>query len=460
MWRIEKDSLGEVRVPSEAYFGSQTQRAWENFSLGEEKVPLELIRSIALIKKGAAFVNRDLGLLSSDKAHWILLACEEILAGKWDDQFPLRIWQSGSGTQTNMNLNEVICHRANELAGQERGSKHPVHPNDDVNLSQSSNDVFPSAIHIAVTLAIRQKLLVTLRSLQEALLEKSQAFHSIWMVGRTHLMDAAPLTLGQVFSGYLQQLIGSQETLEASMPHLYQLALGGTAVGTGLNAPPTYAEKVVALLRQWTGEPFTVAPNRFEALSCSDTLVEVSGALRRLALALFKIANDLRWLSSGPHGGIGELILPANEPGSSIMPGKVNPTQCEMIMMVATHVVGSDAAVVFAGSQGNFQLHVARPLIAHHLLSSIRLLSEAMESFRLRCVQGVRPHLERIESHLDACLMLATLFNPILGYDQTAKMVQKAAKEGISLKQAAVALGLLTEEAFDQHVRHAFAYRV
>lgn len=456
MWRIEKDSLGEVPVPADAYFGSQTQRALENFPIGTERMPQEIIRAIALIKKASAWVNRDLGLLPSKKAQWIGLVCDEILAGQWDEQFPLRIWQSGSGTQTNMNLNEVISNRANELAGQLKGSKQPIHPNDAVNLSQSSNDVFPSAMHLAVGLLIKQQLFPAIASLQKELFEKSRAFQSIWMVGRTHLMDAAPLTLGQVFSGYHQQLVAARETIEATFPHLFQLALGGTAVGTGLNAPPTYAEKVVDLLSRWTGESWALAPNRFEALSCSDTLVEVSGALRRLALALYKIANDLRWLSSGPHGGIGELIFPENEPGSSIMPGKVNPTQCEMVMMVATHVVGSDAAVAFAGSQGNFQLHVARPLLAYHLLSSIRLLGDAMESFGKRCMQGIRPNRDRIQSHLDACLMLAVLFNPILGYDQTAKMVQKASQEGISLKKAALSLGLLTEEVFDLHLQRAF----
>lgn len=447
--RLERDSLGEVRIPASAYYGAQTQRSLENFPIGSEKMPRKLICALALIKKAAAQVNSALGLLTAEKRGWIERACDEILDGRFDAQFPLSVWQTGSGTQTNMNLNEVISNRAIELSGGVIGSKDPIHPNDHVNLSQSSNDVFPAAMHIAAMQALCQELLPALGRLQCLFADKVKAFDSIIKIGRTHLMDATPLTLGQEFSAYQAQLENGKEAIHNCFPHLSQLALGGSAVGTGMNTHPRYASLIAARLSTLTGLEFVTAPNKFEALATQDTLVEVSGALKRLAVSLFKIANDVRWLGSGPRCGIGELILPSNEPGSSIMPGKVNPTQCEALMMVAIQVIGNDAAITMAGAQGNLELNVFRPLIIYNLLQSIHLLTDAMESFGKRCLAGLTANEERIASHLNHSLMLATALNSALGYDKTAEAVQKAYRENLTLKQAVLSLGLLPEQEFD-----------
>jgi fumarate hydratase, class II len=450
--RLEKDSLGEVEVPSDAYYGAQTQRSYENFPIGTEKMPIEVIDALAIIKKAAAQVNRELGLLSAVKEKAIIEVCDEILAHQHLNQFPLSVWQTGSGTQTNMNLNEVISNRAIEKLGGKLGSKQPIHPNDDVNLSQSSNDVFPSAMHIAVKLNILHLLIPNLKLLREALSKKATAFQDIVKIGRTHLMDATPLTLGQEFSGYVSQLTHGIEALEQLFPQLSELALGGTAVGTGLNTHPGYALRVAAVISELTGVSFISAPNKFEALASNDILVGVSGALKRIATSLFKIANDIRWLASGPRCGIGELILPSNEPGSSIMPGKVNPTQCEALMMTCFQVMGNDVTIGFAGSQGNLELNVFRPLIIYNLIQSIRLLSDSSLTFCQKCVSGIEPNRERITYHLEHSLMLATALNQAIGYDQASQIVKKAYQENLTLKEATLALGLLTEEVFNQLV--------
>lgn len=450
--RIEKDSLGDVAVPSNRYYGAQTQRSHENFPIGQEKMPREVIQALAIIKKAAALVNHELGLLPEDKRNSIVDVSDEILSGQHDEHFPLSVWQTGSGTQTNMNLNEVISNRAIEKLGGQIGSKHPIHPNDHVNLSQSSNDVFPSAMHIAVKCALCQELLPHVRLLREALQSKVDAFKDIVKIGRTHLMDATPLTLGQEFSGYVSQLDHGLETIENTFPHLSELALGGTAVGTGINAHPAYAKRIAEVISDLTGYPFISAPNKFEALAANDALVEVSGALKRLAVSLFKIANDIRWLASGPRCGIGELQLPANEPGSSIMPGKVNPTQCEALMMIAIQVMGNDATISFAGSQGNLELNVYRPLIIYNLIQSIRLLSDGTLNFSQKCVQGIEANPARIAEHLNRSLMLATALNQAIGYDKASQIVRKAYQENTTLKEAALALGFLTEEEFDHIV--------
>lgn len=451
-YRTEKDSLGDVNVPSHCYYAAQTQRSLENFPIGTEKMPPEVIDALAIIKKAAALVNRDLGLLSAEKCEVIGAVCDEILARQLEEHFPLSVWQTGSGTQTNMNLNEVISNRAIEKMGGQLGSKQPIHPNDDVNKSQSSNDVFPSAMHIAAKLDICHKLIPNLKTLRHALQSKSEEFHDIIKIGRTHLMDATPLTLGQEFSGYVSQIDHGLVALENTLFHLSELALGGTAVGTGLNAHPEYAERMAQMISQLTGLTFVTAPNKFEALATNDALVEVSGALKRLAVSLFKIANDIRWMSSGPRSGIGELILPANEPGSSIMPGKVNPTQSEALMMTCIQVMGNDVTIGFAGSQGNLELNVYRPLIIYNLIQSIRLLSDGALNFTQKCVVGIQPNLERIAENLNRSLMLATALNQAIGYDKASQIVKKAHQEGTTLKEAALALGMLSAEQFDEIV--------
>lgn len=450
--RIEKDSLGEVKVPSNRYYGAQTQRSFENFSISTEKMPKEVIYAIALIKKAAARVNFQLGLLPNEKSQMIEETVDEILSGKHDDHFPLSVWQTGSGTQTNMNLNEVISNRAIEKKGGELGSKIPLHPNDDVNKSQSSNDVFPSAMHIATTLDIQKKLLPTLSKFRNTLEKKSKDFSDIIKIGRTHLMDATPLTLGQEFSGYVSQIDHGIKAIENTLPHLLELALGGTAVGTGLNTHPKYGEMVAQEICQLTGYSFKTAPNKFEALASNDTMIEVSGALKRVAVSLYKIANDIRWMASGPRCGIGELILPSNEPGSSIMPGKVNPTQCEALMMICIQVMGNDTVITFAGSQGNLELNVFRPLVIHNLIQSIRLLTEGVLSFNDKCVAGIEPNRKKIAEHLNNSLMLATALNQAIGYDKASQIVKKAYDENLTLKQAAEALKFLTNEEFDKIV--------
>jgi fumarate hydratase class II len=452
-YRIEYDTLGEVQVPEERLWGAQTQRSLQNFRIGGHRMPIEVVYALALAKKAAALVNAELGALPSDKAQLIAEVCDEVLAGQWDDHFPLVVWQTGSGTQSNMNVNEVIANRANQKLGQPLGAKKPIHPNDDVNRSQSSNDVFPTAMHIAAYKAVVEKLLPALRKLQSALEAKAQAFYGIIKVGRTHLMDAVPMRLGQEFGGYAQQVADSIQDIERVLPQVAQLALGGTAVGTGLNAPTGFAEKVAQKIAELTGYPFTTAPNKFAALASHDALVSLSGALRRTAVALMKIANDIRLLGSGPRAGLAELNLPENEPGSSIMPGKVNPTQSEAMTMVCCQVIGNDTAVTCGAFQGHLELNVFKPLIIYNVLESIRLLSDACHSFVDNCVVGIEPNLSAIQRHLDRSLMLVTALNPVIGYEKAAKIAQKAHKEDKTLKEAAVELGYLTAEEFERHVR-------
>lgn len=451
--RIETDSFGEIQVPVDKYWGAQTQRSFKNFEIGTEKMPAELIKAFAILKKAAALVNCDLGLLSSEKAQLISTAADEIIDGKLADHFPLVVWQTGSGTQSNMNVNEVISNRAIELSGGVMGSKKPIHPNDDVNKSQSSNDTFPTAMHIAAVEVVYSQLLPSVKVLRDALQMKSSEFADIVKIGRTHLMDAVPLTLGQEFSGYVQQLTYALARIENTLPRLHELALGGTAVGTGINTHPQFAEKSAQKIAQLTGRKFVTAPNKFEALAAHDTLVELSGALKTLAVALFKIANDIRWLGSGPRAGIGELRLPENEPGSSIMPGKVNPTQCEAMTMVCVQVMGNDAAITFAGASGNFELNVYKPVIIYNILQSIRLLSDACRSFKDHCVVGIEADVDNIKNHVQNSLMLVTALNPHIGYDKAAKVAKKAYTEKSTLKQAIVALGFMSAEDFDKFVK-------
>jgi fumarate hydratase class II len=451
--RTETDSMGPIEVPADCYWGAQTARSLIHFSIGEERVPIEVIKALAIIKKASAEVNRDLGLLDADKARLIVAGADEVISGKHDDQFPLRVWQTGSGTQTNMNVNEVIANRANELAGAQRGSKHPIHPNDHVNMSQSSNDTFPSAMHIAAAEQLVRRVIPAVTHLRQALDAKAVAFAEIVKIGRTHLMDAVPLTLGQEFSGYVAQLDLGLAQLDAALPGLYQLALGGTAVGTGLNTHPRFAAAAAARIAELTGLPFVSAPNKFAALAGHEALTGASSALKTLACSLMKIANDIRWLASGPRCGLGELLLPANEPGSSIMPGKVNPTQSEAMTMVCVQVIGNDTAVAIAASQGNFELNVFKPMIIHNVLRSGGLLADACRSFADHCVSGIEANRERIKHFVDNSLMLVTALNPRIGYDNAAKVAKKAYAEHKTLRQACVELGLLSGEEFDQLVR-------
>ncbi|HEY1826808.1 MAG TPA: class II fumarate hydratase [Acidimicrobiales bacterium] len=451
--RVESDSMGEIDVPSDRYWGAQTQRSLHHFDIGIETMPKSVIRAFGVLKGAAAKVNRDLGKMPADKAALIEQAADEVATGKLDDEFPLRIWQTGSGTQTNMNANEVISNRAIELAGGEMGSKKPIHPNDDVNMSQSSNDTFPTAMHIAAVEEIVRVLLPSVRALRDALHDKEVAFADIVKIGRTHLMDAVPLTLGQEFSGYVAQLTADIERIESTLPGLYELALGGTAVGTGLNTHPEFGERAAAAIATMTGLPFVTAPNKFAALAAHDALLFTHGALRTLAASLTKVADDLRWLGSGPRSGLGELMLPENEPGSSIMPGKVNPTQSEAMIMVGIQVFGNDAAIAVAGSRGNLELNVCKPVIIYNVMQSIQLMSDACRGFREFCVEGLEPDALQIERHLTNSLMLVTALNPIIGYDNAAKVAKKAHKERTTLREAALELGLLTAEQFDAAVR-------
>ncbi|HDR2542225.1 TPA: class II fumarate hydratase [Enterobacter mori] len=451
--RHEKDSMGAIDVPADKLWGAQTQRSLEHFRISTEKMPVSLIQALALTKRAAAKVNQDLDLLAADKATAIIDAADEVLTGKHPDEFPLAIWQTGSGTQSNMNMNEVLANRASELLGGVRGMERKVHPNDDVNKSQSSNDVFPTAMHVAAVIAIREQLIPQLNVLKTTLNEKAQAFRDIVKIGRTHLQDATPLTLGQEISGWVAMLDHNLKHIDHSLPHLAELALGGTAVGTGLNTHPEYAVRVAEELASITGQPFVTAPNKFEALATCDALVHTHGALKGLAASLMKIANDVRWLASGPRCGIGEISIPENEPGSSIMPGKVNPTQCEAMTMLCCQVLGNDVAVNLGGASGNFELNVYRPMVIHNVLQSIRLLADGMESFNEHCAVGIEPNRERISQLLNESLMLVTALNTHIGYDKAAEIAKKAHKEGLTLKASALALGYLTEAEFDAWVR-------
>ncbi|MBW7915705.1 MAG: class II fumarate hydratase [Trueperaceae bacterium] len=451
-YRVEKDTLGEVQVPEERYWGAQTQRSLENFKIGGQRMPIEVIRAFAVLKKAAAITNAELTDFPRAKVDLIARVCDEIAAGELDDEFPLVVWQTGSGTQSNMNVNEVVANRASELMGEPRGSKRPLNPNDDVNKSQSSNDTFPTAMHIAAYRVLAERTLPELRALQAALAAKADEFGRIVKIGRTHLMDATPLTLGQEFGGYATQVRKSVEAIEATLAHLAELALGGTAVGTGLNTPPGFAGRVAEVIADLTGLPFRTADDKFEALSAHDAVVEASGALKRAAVALFAVANNIRLLGSGPRCGIGELRLPENEPGSSIMPGKVNPTQAEALTMVCAQVIGNDAAVSLAGTQGQFQLNVFKPVMIYNLLQSANLLADAANSFRVHCVDGIEADERRIRQHLDDSLMLVTALNTKIGYYKAAEIAQKAHREGTTLKAAALALGYLSADEFDAAV--------
>ena len=453
--RTERDSMGPIDVRADRYWGAQTERSLHHFAIGGDRIPLPVIRALGLVKKASAQVNQDLGLLDARRAELIVAAADEVVAGKLDEHFPLSVWQTGSGTQTNMNVNEVIANRAIELAGGKLGSKAPIHPNDHINMSQSSNDAFPTAMHVAAALEITERLVPSLRALRDALAAKAREFADIVKIGRTHLQDAVPLTLGQEFSGYAAQLDAGIARIEATLPGLLALAIGGTAVGTGLNAPAGFGDAVARRLAALTGLPFTSAANKFAALAAHDDLVMASGALRTLAGALMKIANDLRWLASGPRSGLGELTLPENEPGSSIMPGKVNPTQCEALTMVAVEVIGNDTAVAIAGSQGNFELNVFKPLIIFNVLRSVHLLADACARFREFCVEGVEANRARIAELVDRSLMLVTALAPHIGYDRAAAIAKRAHAEGLTLREAALASGYVTAEQYDRWVRPA-----
>lgn len=451
-FRVEKDSLGEVKVPAHRLWGAQTQRSIENFKIGGDRFPREMIRALGVLKKSAARANLDLGLLAKDKAQAIVKAADEVIAGQLDEHFPLVVWQTGSGTQTNMNSNEVIANRAIQIQGGALGSKG-IHPNDDVNKAQSSNDTFPTAMHIAVAEQVKGRLLPMMKKLRDATEAKRSEFANIVKIGRTHLMDATPLTLGQEFSGYVTQLSFGLERLEDSLKGVYLLALGGTAVGTGLNTHPEFADKAAGYIAQETGLPFKSAPNKFEALATHDALVQLSGSLKTVACSLMKIANDIRLLGSGPRCGVGELVLPANEPGSSIMPGKVNPTQCEAMTMVCAQVIGNDMAVAVGGATGHFELNVFKPLIVFNVLNSVRLLADACESFTDHCMVGIEANQAQIKRHLENSLMLVTALNPHIGYDNAAKIAKAAYENDSTLRAEAIRLGLLDGNKFDQVVR-------
>lgn len=448
--RIEQDSMGNIEVPSDKYYGAQSQRSLINFAIGRETMPFELIRAFGILKKAAALTNHELGKLSSKILTYIIQAADEIIEGKLNEHFPLKVWQTGSGTQTNMNINEVISNRAIELAGGKLGSKNPIHPNDHVNKSQSSNDSFPTAMHIACAEMIVHQLIPALTTLRDTLEKKSNAFAQIIKVGRTHLQDAVPLTLGQEFSGYVAQLNHNLEAITKVLPVLYRLALGGTAVGTGLNAPPQFSKKVAEHISKLTKLSFYSAPNKFGALAAHDEIVLVSGVLKTLACSLMKIANDIRWLASGPRCGIGEIFIPENEPGSSIMPGKVNPTQSEALTMICVQVMGNDATITIAGSQGNFELNVFKPVMAYNLIQSIYLLTDGCRSFNDHCVIGIEPHKEKINTYLKNSLMIVTVLNQIIGYDKASEIAKKAYKENLTVKEAALKLKYLTAEDFEK----------
>ena len=453
MMRIETDSMGEIEVPSDRYYGAQTARSLIHFDIGTETMPREIIRGMGILKKASALVNSELGLLPKDKKDLIIQSADEVIAGTLDDHFPLRVWQTGSGTQSNMNTNEVIANRAIEIAGGQLGSKDPIHPNDHVNMGQSSNDTFPTAMHIAAVERIYDHLLPELTRLHDSIKKKCSEFQGIIKIGRTHLMDATPLTLEQEFSGYVQQLINGIERVKSCLPRLSQIALGGTAVGTGLNSHRDFAVKVAEKISLLTKRDFITAPNKFESLAAHDAVVEASGVMKTLACSLMKIANDIRWLGSGPRCSIGELTLPANEPGSSIMPGKVNPTQSEAMTMVAAQVIGNDTAIAVGGSSGNFELNVFKPVMIYNLLQSIQLLGDSCRSFNEHCISGIKPNKSQIDAHLKNSLMLVTALNPHIGYDNAAKVAKKAYEENTTLKEAAVSLKLLTAEEFDDKVR-------
>jgi fumarate hydratase class II len=450
--RIESDSMGTIEVPANHYWGAQTERSLHHFAIGHETMPPALIRAFGILKFASAQVNRDLGKLDPERAGLIEQAAREVIDGVLADEFPLRIWQTGSGTQTNMNVNEVISNRAIELAGGVQGSKDPVHPNDHVNMSQSSNDTFPTAMHIAAVTEITDRLIPSVTRLRDALNVKVAAYDTIIKIGRTHLMDAVPLTLGQEFSGYVAQLDADLERLELVLPSICELAAGGTAVGTGLNTHPEFGERVALVIAALTGKPFVTAPNKFAALAAHDALVFAHGAIKTLAASLVKIADDIRWLGSGPRSGLGELMLPENEPGSSIMPGKVNPTQCEAMIMVGVQVFGNDVAVTNAGSRGNLELNVCKPVLIHNFCNSIDLLTDACDRFREFCIDGLEPDVERIAQHLNDSLMLVTALAPSIGYDNAAQVAKKAHKEGSTLREAVIALELLSGEEFDAAV--------
>jgi len=451
--RIERDTMGAIAVPADRLWGAQTQRSLHHFHFPGERMPLEVVRAQVLVKKAAALINRALGVLDGNKARAIVAAAEEALSGRWDDHFPLVVWQTGSGTQTNMNVNEVLANRASELLGGARGGRRRVHPNDDVNKGQSSNDTFPTAMHIAAVIALEREVKPAVKKLRGTLARKAASFAKIVKIGRTHLQDATPLTLGQEFSGYVSQLDHGIAHVDAALPHLCELALGGTAVGTGLNTHPEFGKRVAAELARQTQLPFVTAPNKFEALATCDAVVNAHGALKTLAASLMKIANDVRWLASGPRSGIGELILPENEPGSSIMPGKVNPTQSESLTMVCCQVIGNDVAINIGGASGNFELNVFRPLVIRNFLHSAGLLARACENFNEHCAAGITANRKRIGQLMRESLMLVTALNPRIGYEKAAAIAKKAHREGTTLKAAALKLGYLTEKQFDEWVR-------
>jgi fumarate hydratase class II len=451
--RKESDSMGAIEVAADRYWGAQTQRSLRYFDIGENRMPPELIRAFGLLKKAAALVNRDLGKLDEEKAQLIVHAADEVIGGQLDDHFPLRVWQTGSGTQTNMNANEVISNRAIELAGGEMGSKKPIHPNDHVNMSQSSNDTFPTAMHIAAATVLKEHLLPAVRALRQTLAEKEQQFADVVKIGRTHLQDATPLTVGQEFSGWVALLERDLPRLEVSLDGLYDLAIGGTAVGTGINAHPEFGARAASKIAQLSGLPFRSHPNKFAALSAHDEIVFASGALKALAASLMKIANDVRWLASGPRCGLGEITIPENEPGSSIMPGKVNPTQCEAMTMVAVQVMGNDTAIGLAGSQGNFELNVFKPVMIYNFLNSVRLLADTCRSFREHCAVGIDVNRKQLEHYVQNSLMLVTALNPVVGYDKAAEIAHTAHVDGSSLREAAIKLGFLSGEEFDRWVK-------